>query len=72
MSMLWRPASAGCHASRPAGLAGTDGKDVPAEVSELLVDTLESHGECVWWCAVVCGMRFAGAGCGRERVVLKS
>lgn len=35
----------GWHASRRASLPGAAGDDVPAEISELLVDALESHGE---------------------------
>jgi hypothetical protein len=46
-----RPAVAGCHASKRAVLAvGRESDDVPAEVSELLVDALESHGGVCMWC----------------------
>lgn len=55
----WRPASAPWHASSLAVEGKQD--DVPAEIGEFLVDTLESHGVLwmwwVWWCgAVWCGV----------------
>jgi hypothetical protein len=39
--------------------------DVPAEVSELLVDALESHGVCV--CVCMCSVYVVVVGCGRGR-----
>ena len=54
-----RPAAAGCRASKQTGLALESRNDIPAEISELLVDALESHGGVwVWmwvlWVAWVC------------------
>jgi hypothetical protein len=57
-----RPAVAGCRAS---GVARFWRSDVPAEVSELLVDALESHG-CVCVCVVVGGVRVLVGQLGRE------
>jgi hypothetical protein len=70
------PAVAGWHASKPAGERASplygDGDDVPAEVSELLVDALESHGGvCMWWC-VWAVLWSGGSGSERKRVELQS
>jgi hypothetical protein len=60
-----------CKQKRRASLAAShEGKEichVPAEIGELLVNTLESHGCCVYMCGVGCGVEGI-AGVGVERV----
>lgn len=67
-AMLEHPAFADCRASRRQGPRCWEGirVDVPTEVSEFLVDTLESHGDvfCVVLWVVVCGGAVSRRECG--------